>query len=237
MSAAPASRLVRVAKGVLIALVILVAFAVGAALLPPSWWSPSEVKDEATLQRASNFEQRVTAQVHTIRESAEPWGFRVTQKQVNEWLATRLPRWIEHDKELQWPSGIDQVQVRFGNGVLEVAGRGGGPVWRGRFGVALSGATCQLKPLGAGVGLIPSVGIGLDGLVEMVPEGVLNPEGAIEMPTEMTLVDGRRVRLVDFELLPGELAVLLETIPAGDSSQEAPDSPSSGDDVFHDGEG
>ena len=79
--------------------------------------------------------------------------------------------------------------------------------------------------------------MGLEGLVEMVPEGVINDQGVIEIPTEMTLVDGRRVRLVDFELIHGELAVLLETLPPGDSGQEDTAQPSSGDDPLHDGVG
>ena len=237
MNASPEARIRRGVKVILVVIVALLAFVLGGALLPPSWWSPVYVQDERPLQRASDFEQLVTARVHEIRDSEDPWGFRVSQDQVNEWLATRLPMWIEHDEKLQWPSGINQVQVRFGDGQIEVAGRGGGPVWRARFGVSVSGSTCQLEPQSAGVGRIPVFGMGLDGLVEMVPEGVLNDQGVIEMPTEMTLVDGRRVRLVDFELIHGELAVLLETLPPGDSGQEDPDQPSSGDDPLHDGEG
>ena len=67
-------------------------------------------------------------------------------------------------------------------------------------------------------------------LAGMVPEGVLQKNGEIEMPARMTLVDGRTVQVVDFELVDGAIGILLETHPSGDSSQEAPAEASWGDD-------
>ena len=216
--------------------VALIALAVGAVLLPPSWWKPGSGDDVEAAARAASFEQQVTSRIHEIRPSPEPWGFRVTQEQVNEWLATRLGKWIEHDELLQWPDGINAVQVRFGNGEIELGGRGTGPVWRARFKAVLEEGACRLRPLGGGVGRIPVGGVVLKGVAGMVPEGVLQEDGLIEMPTEIPLVDGRLVRLVDFELVDGALGVLLVTLPSGDSGQEAPKDSSRGDDPPDDAE-
>ena len=230
MTSPSRSRLQTGVRIVLFTTVALIALAVGAALLPPSWWSPTEREDELTAARASSFEQQLTARIHEIRENSAPWGFRVTQEQVNEWLSTRLAMWIEHDEKLNWPKGIDTLQVRFGDGEVEVAGRGSGPVWRVWFDATLEGGTCRLVPTGAGLGRLPFGGVVMKELAGMVPEGVLQKNGEIEMPARMTLVDGRTVQVVDFELVDGAIGILLETHPSGDSSQEAPAEASWGDD-------
>ena len=224
------SRLQTGVKIVFVVVVALIAFAVGAVLLPPWWWSPAHPDDVTASTRASRFEQEVTSRVHTIRKGGEPWGFRVTQDQVNAWLATRLPKWIEHDASLRWPEGITAVQVRFGEGEIELGGRGSGPVWRARFAADLKDGACQLQPIGGGIGRVPIQGVILQGVAGMVPEGVLQENGTIAMPTELELVDGRRIQLVDFEFVDGALGVLLVTHPSGDTGQEAPRDASTGDD-------
>ena len=192
------------------------------AIIPPRWWAPVEADDPAVIARAADLEQEVTSAIHKVRVEPEPWGFLVSDQEANEWLATRLPAWIEHDERLAWPPGIEVVQVRFVADAFEVAASGGeGPVWRARFVATLDGEVCRLRPVGAGVGRLPVPGVGVRGLVELVPDGVLGPDGAIELPAEFELVDGRVVRLLDFELVDGDLGVLFDTRTAGEIAQDA----------------
>ncbi|MCH2161891.1 MAG: hypothetical protein MK085_08475 [Phycisphaerales bacterium] len=202
-------------------LVPLVVVLVVTAFLPPGWWAPAEKNDPVVSARAADLEQDVTAAVHAIREDPAPWGFRLTQQQANEWLATRLPAWIDHDEGLDWPPGIQVIQVEFATGGFQVAASSGeGLVWRARFAASIEGGVCRLQPVGAGIGRLPVPGFGVQGLLAVVPEGTLAPDGSIELPVELDLVDGRTVRLLDFEFSEGDLAILFETLLAGEAAQD-----------------
>ena len=197
------------------------AICVVVAIIPPGWWTPIDAADPAVIARAADLEQEVTSAIHKVRAEPEPWGFLVSDGAANEWLATRLPAWIEHDARLEWPSGIEEVQVRFIANTLEVAASSGeGPVWRARFAATLEGDVCRLQPIGAGIGRLPVPGIGVRGLVNLVPDGTLGVDGAIELPAEFELVDGRVVRLLDFELVDGDLGMLFDTRTAREFDQD-----------------
>ena len=136
-------------------------------------------------------------------------------------LATRLPAWIAHDDRLEWPSGINVVQVRFGAGELEIAGSStDGPVWRGLFEVTLKPGILRLRPVGAGIGRLPIPGIGVRELVRLIPDGSLGVDGSIDLAAEFQLVDDRVVRLVDLELTKGDLGVVFSTISPGNPLQD-----------------
>ncbi len=199
----------------------IVLFCVAAVWYSPSWWEPAPSDDPLVLERASAFEQQISSRIHQIRTTSDPWGFKVDETLVNEWLATRLPRWIDHDDELQWPPGISRVQVHFSPGEIEVAGQGAvGLVWRARFGVDMVDGSIRFTPRSAGVGAIPGFGVGLKGVLKLVPEGVLDEQGAIEMPGELVLVDGRILRLEDLEVSSGGLALLFLSEPRGEVGQK-----------------
>lgn len=215
----------RVPKNILRAVLYLlpgiILVLVAAAWISPAWWDPAKVDDPDAVERASAFEQQISSKVHRIRTESKPWGFKVDETLVNEWLATRLPRWIEHDEDLDWPPSISRVQVHFAPGILEVAGQGtAGLVWRARFSIAMGDGELAFTPISAGVGSIPIVGAGLKGLLNVVPKGVLDQDGVITVPTEIPLVDGRTLRLEDVEVTNGGLAVLFLTEARGEVSQK-----------------
>ena len=211
-------RIVRVVKYILPGIALLCVVSIWNS---PFWWDPADSDDADALERASVFEQQISSRVHRIRTEPEPWGFKVDETMVNEWLATRLPRWIEHDEDLQWPPGIHQVQIHFAPGIVEVAGQGtAGLVWHARFGIEMQDGQLSFTPISAGVGSMPIFGAGFDGLLNVVPEGVVNEEGVITVPGEIPLVDGRTLRLEDIEASSGGLAVLFLTELRGEVGQK-----------------
>ena len=193
-----------------------------AAFLPPGWWSPVDENDVAAKNRAADFEQKVTAAIHEIRNEPDPWGFRFTEQQANEWLATRLPAWIEHDQSLDWPAGIRQVQVHLGDrSEVEIAAySGAGLIWRARFEPIIDESSCRFRPTSAGVGRLPIPGLGVEGLVALIPDGVLEEDGTIAVPREFELVDGRGVRLLGLELAKQEIGVVFETRKVTKNAQD-----------------
>lgn len=221
MSAVAGNARIRWWVAIPLVVVPLVAVLMVVSVIPPRWWSPIVPDDPAVRARAADLEQDVTAAVHKVRVDPEPWGFLVSDEQANEWLATRLPAWIEHDERLEWPSGIKVVQVRFVKDEIEVAASSGeGPVWRARFNATLVANVCRLRPVAAGVGRLPFPGIWVRGLVKLIPEGTFGVDGSIDLPAEFELVDGRVVRLLDFELADGDLGVLFKTLSAREFAQD-----------------
>lgn len=200
---------------------IVVIFVV-AAFLPPTWWAPVDADDVAAKNRAGDFEQKVTAAIHEIRSEPDPWGFRFTEQQANEWLATRLPAWIEHDQALDWPVGIRQVQVHLsGRSEVEIAAySGAGLIWRARFEPIIDESSCRFRPISAGIGRLPIPGLGVEGLVALIPDGALEPDGTIAVPREFELVDGREVRLLGLELAKAEIGVVFETRKMMENAQD-----------------
>lgn len=201
-------RLARVAA--VAVLVLLPVAGVGAtlALQAPRWWRPVPRDDAAAGERAAAFEQAVVAEFSRVRTDAPEWAVRIRESEVNEWLGTRLPAWLESRGEVAPVA----VQARFSAGTVRVGAdlRRVIAWWQGR--PEASGGGVRLDAPGGGVGRlpVPLVGIGL--------ERVLSRD-ALAAP--IRLADGRRVRVLDLEVLDGEVRLRLRTEPA-ESSRTAP---------------
>lgn len=190
------SGLVRATLSAVVGLAILSAVALWMAMRPPVWWSPIAV-DAAVADRGAAFEQAIVAEFTRVRERDAVWAIRIPAPQVNDWLAARLPEWLA-SRDLP-PTG--RVQASMGAGVLRVGmQRGGFVAWTSATPVADQGGI-RLDSVWSGVGRIP-VPIASGGLAGV---GEVGPGRVIPLP------DGRRVRVLDLELLEGELRLRLKT--------------------------
>jgi len=86
---------------------------------PPEWWTPPRPDDAAATALAESLERRLTEEVSRVRHDETPWAVRLTEGQLNAWLALRLPRWIDHAGE---PSRVES-QVNMVDGGIEIGVR------------------------------------------------------------------------------------------------------------------
>ncbi|MEM7755950.1 MAG: hypothetical protein AAF297_09980 [Planctomycetota bacterium] len=132
-----------IARGTLIALalvagaVLALAFAVSATLTraAPSWWT-HPTADATTSARGTALENAAVSQLYLARDAAErsppngvryasePWSVALSESDVNAWLATRLPRWLEGESGMpEWPDTMSQLQVRLDRGAVRAGVR------------------------------------------------------------------------------------------------------------------
>jgi hypothetical protein len=181
----------------LFGLAVLAGFCAWLATAPPRWWSPVTV-DAAASDRAAAFEQAVVAEFTRVRPQEPEWAIRIRESDVNAWLSTRLPQWLA-SRELP-DSGLAQASMTTGSLRLGVQ-RGPVVVWGSASPAAASGGGFRLDSAWSGVGRLP-VPIASPQLAGLLQAG---PDRPIPLP------DGRSVRVLDVEVLPGEIRLRLRT--------------------------
>jgi len=103
--------IVLVACGAIAALAVL-------ALIPPAA-RPALPGD--ALARGEALEQALVAAVTKVRDPAgETWAIAIDPADVNAWLATRLPKWIEHDPSLAPFARATTLRISAADGALIV---------------------------------------------------------------------------------------------------------------------
>jgi hypothetical protein len=194
-------RLVRTTLVGLLVLLPALGVCVVLALRTPAWWSPIPRSDQSAAERGAQVEQALVSEFTRVRADAPEWSIRIEERDANAWLATRLPAWLES-------RGLPQagpVQALMGPGWMRVGVElPQAIVWWQAAPVAQAGGW-KLEGLRMGAGRLPLPG---SGLVALPGIDRANLEGPIR------LADGRQVRVLDLEVLPGEVRLRLRTEPA-----------------------
>jgi hypothetical protein len=89
--------------------------------LPPSWYQPPTAGEEHANELAAAVELRLAEELHKIRQEEPVWAVRIREEQINAWLATRMPKWLEHERGVRWPAVLGSPQVRLEDGRMSVA--------------------------------------------------------------------------------------------------------------------
>lgn len=188
---------------------------------PPPWWNPPPSSTEAG-EFAAAVEHSLAASFTRVREPGERWTLRVGEAELNAWLAERLPLWAESGflgEGLEWPDSLGLVQVRLSPRRLEVAIelRDLGMIARLSAAPVESAGSWVLRWHSAGLGRLQSP-IGAAAIRSSIA-GRLGGEGRAglgpllvgggEVPSLLTLADGREIRLVGGEIVEGELRLEL----------------------------
>ncbi|HVP72124.1 MAG TPA: hypothetical protein VMS30_00200 [Phycisphaerales bacterium] len=207
----------------------------------PAWYAPPDPRDEQVLKVADDTEYRLLEQTQKVRPVEEPWTLRLTAEQINAWLSARLPAWIEHDANLDWPEQIGTPQVLIDEGGLRVAV----PVTTADRITRTVVGTLQpsiaddgrlsLKLRSMALGKIWVPGEPLTKLVNAVkdaaPEFLDAPSvqqaidvlaGRSTLPPDYDLADGRRVRVKNVRLLRGAVEIQAVTLPDGEPDRASP---------------
>ena len=86
------------------------------ALIPPA---ARPVLPGDAIARGEALEQALVAAVTKVRDPAgETWAIAVDPVDINAWLATRLPKWIEHDPSLAPFERATTVRISADDGAL-----------------------------------------------------------------------------------------------------------------------
>ncbi|MGA1265847.1 MAG: hypothetical protein ACO32J_01560, partial [Phycisphaerales bacterium] len=190
-------RSARRAAGVALLLLIpLAAVVAWLAVAAPAWWRPVPASDAAASERGAALEQGLAAAFTRVRPDAPEWSIRIRESDINDWLGTRLPAWLA-SRQAPDPGPV-QCLIQDGRVLLGVQ-RGAAVVWVSGTPVARDGGIIIAEG-GGGIGRLP------------VP--LIQPQAALsELVTSrpIDLVDGRHVRILDVELLPGEARLRLRT--------------------------
>ncbi len=113
--------------GIALTILVLTALGVGGAILwhrstiAPAWYAPPVAADPLVQQTAETVEYRLVEEAHRARPVDDPWAVRITEEQINAWLAARLPEWAAHQSGVAWPDTIGAPQVRVTDAALTLS--------------------------------------------------------------------------------------------------------------------
>lgn len=217
----------RVLKSILLVLVVLVGLGVGlgywSARTPPSWFKPPAAS-EAVKERGWTVESRLAEEFSKIRAEQPIWGVRVTEDDLNAWLADRLRPWVEHRGA--WPEEIGAVQVRLAEGrvglAVELVDLGSVAVLEAEPVASSEDGSVTLRWTSAGFGRLrvpwPDARVR-----DAVLGRLLADEGGqvelaalldgLSLPGFIDLPDGRRVSLLEATIGDGEAVLGFVTAP------------------------
>lgn len=188
----------RATLAALAAAAMLAGLCVWLAFRAPRWW-PAEPVAAAGPDRGAAFEQAIVAEFTRVRPSDAAWAVRIEEADVNAWLTDRLPKWLE-SRELPVPGA---VRISFEPGVCRLGVRKGSLVAWLSLAPLARGDGLSLEWVWSGVGSLP---------VPVLPLRLpADLESGLGRP--IPLPDGRRVRVLDVEALPGEVRLRLRTEP------------------------
>src|SRR5690606_20368524 len=69
----------------------------------PAWYELPEAIEPRMQAFADRVEMRMLEEATAERDADAPWGVRITDEQVNAWLAAKLRPWLAHEGDFDWP--------------------------------------------------------------------------------------------------------------------------------------
>ena len=197
----------------------------------PAWYTPPDPTDIAVVQMGETVEYGVVESFHKIRPPEDTWKLRVSDGQINAWLATRLPGWLSHGGQEAWPIDLGLPQVHIGEHGIDVAlpasvGEGT-QLLVSRLAPRVVDGRVQVDVDRVGVGSIAVPGASAASLVELIDRIVPAEDaeadlvrkvvdllaGRAQMDAVLPLSDGRRVELLDLAFVDGAIELTNRTLP------------------------
>lgn len=229
--------MVTIGLGLVFAVALITLSAWWLARSVPSWWSTVHTLTPQSDTVGRELENAVVNQLHAQRPTTEDWSVAVSEHDANDWLATRLVKWLQNrDDSIDWATTVERAVVTFNNGsiVLGVSIRTqrdeAGQVFtigvipsldaEGRLWLRASELSIGKLPLP--LELITGDQNGF--LRSLLPDALNKNAGPILSALTgsepiadeaiLTLADKRRVRLTALSVRDGNLELTCETAPA-----------------------
>jgi hypothetical protein len=217
----------RLFKLLVLGFFVVLALAIGAgfwsARTPPTWFKPVP-PSEAVKERGWTVERRLAEEFSKIRNEEPVWAIRVTEADLNAWLADRLRPWVEHRGA--WPEAIGATQVRLADGkvslAVELVDLGSVAVLEAEPVASPEDGSVTLRWTSAGFGRLrlpwPDAGVRSAVLDRLLAGEAGSAElsallDGLSLPGAFDLPDGRRVSLLDAQIGDGEAVVGFVTAP------------------------
>lgn len=89
--------------------------------MPPTWYQPADINNQAAAALAQAVENRIIEELHKLRPADQTWTLRLRAQHLNAWLTARLPRWLIHEQNLNWPQQLGPPQLRFTRKGIDLA--------------------------------------------------------------------------------------------------------------------
>ncbi len=224
------------------ACVVVIAIAFGAMLWgwwqvnrTPVWWvPPTDVTSAAVVETGEDFENRMLTDSSRVRKKNMTWTLVVTEEEINAWLSTRLPRWMENQQPNQSSmlgsfGDIAQVHVRIKDGRIRFGARIGVVAGDVESGYVVS---AMIEPqIGVEGGLMLGLGetaagrlpVPADSIVSMFEQqlraagnDVLKLIVGDEIDPVIQMPNNQRIRVLELEVNTGEIILTCQTMVNGD---------------------
>jgi hypothetical protein len=85
----------------------------------PAYWAPRSGDDPMVQSNARKFENAMINTAH--RKPTGDWSVTITQEQMNQWLAARLPQWLANQNHPLATDPLPDIMVAFFDDRLELA--------------------------------------------------------------------------------------------------------------------
>lgn len=199
--------------------------------IAPSWYRPPDPHDHRIILLADTVEYRLVEEAQKARPAEQDrWTLRVHEGQINAWLSARLPKWIAHQGDAEWPEALGTPQVRIEPSGISLAvpmiQTDSARTLVARFKPAMSGDRLQLHVDRLALGRVGLPGEPLANLLQwlekIAPQTLQSQQvqPVIELlaqrkpiDPQIELSDGRRVKLLELRLGDGWLDVSAVTLP------------------------
>lgn len=203
------------------------------SLAAPDWYHPPDPASRVIAALADDVEYHVVQNVQQNRPTEPRWAIRLSQHEVNSWLATRLRKWVEHDADVDWPASLGTPQFLFEPDRISIAlpiddGSGRSRTVVARLHPSIDNGKLTIAIDRVAIGRIELPGEPMANLLQELSAGA--PEVMADsrlrevidaisqrrnINTEFELSDGRRIRLIGVRISDKQIDLTAETLHAG----------------------
>ena len=180
------------------------------ACLPPSQRAQLPL-DAVT--RAEAFEHALAAAITKVRPAGEEWAIAIDPADINAWLATRLPKWIEHDPTLADLTPITALRIASGTDALQVEQPYGPFIASLAFTPSIEDERIAVSIATPRIGRLPIPGLASELTIALQSHLAASSPHAI---ARFRLADDRRIEVREISCKPGRIALLFATLPSVD---------------------
>lgn len=227
---------VAIGLGLIAAVAVLLALTWWLIRARPDWWVTQDRNPKEAAAVGQEVENAVVSQLHAARDDSVDWAVSLTARDANDWLATRLVKWlVNRDPSIDWRTSIEATLVQFDGGHVLIGasirtdpGASGHVVWADLEPSVDEEGRLWLRAHGIWLGRLPlplgSFSGGPDGLaMRAIPGDIENTKAAGSIVAALTgqaplasepvatLADGRRVRLLAVRTRDGRLELTCRT--------------------------